>query len=422
MTVISAPGWGGLHAVVERTSPLIKKSGFERVVVLPVSETSVRLRLEGAGCTVIHRNLARPRKSLSPRLGWHFLSRFGSDVEALCAIARENQVSIIEAAGLHNLQPVVAARRLHLPLVWQFHSTAAPRPIRVVIGCLASRLAAVVMTSGKGMISRHGGLGQVADRVVPFCAPLDLSRFRRDLEIRRQIRSDWGYTDQDVVVGTLGNRGWQKNQGMIVNIARRLRDQNLPFKFAICGNPLDTNVHYFESKVTKPIAKHGLAQGDYVRVFAQTVAPEIIMNGFDVFLLTSVAEGASLVTAEALATGLPVVATDVGSLPDVVHRNENGMLVPVNDIEGAAQALRRLADPELRAKMGRQSRAIAESSVSSERCAAAHVEAYRRALRTDSCRDAAQSVAGPVSATGTPLSRASRPPQGMAGEGTTPGG
>jgi glycosyltransferase involved in cell wall biosynthesis len=230
------------------------------------------------------------------------------------------------------------------------------------------------------------------------------------------------YTDQDVVVGTLGNRGWQKNQGMIVDIACRLRDQNLPFKFAICGNPLDTNVQYFESKVTKPIAKHGLAQGDYVRVFAQTVAPEIIMNAFDIFILTSVAEGASLVTAEALATGLPVVATDVGSLPDVVHENENGMLVPVNDIEGAAHALRRLADPELRATMGRQSNAIAESSVSSERCAAAHVEAYRRALRTDSCRDAAQSVAGPVSASGTQFPRASRPQQGMAGEGTTPGG
>ena len=99
------------------------------------------------GCTVIHRDLVRPRKSLSPRLGWHFVTGFGSDVEAISAIARENQVSILEAAGLHNFQPVVAARRLNLPLVWQFHSTAAPRPLRVAIGCLASRLAAVVMST-----------------------------------------------------------------------------------------------------------------------------------------------------------------------------------------------------------------------------------------------------------------------------------
>jgi len=393
LTVISAPDWGGLHAVVERTSLFIRESGFERIVVLPVSDASMRLRLEQAGCTVIPRNLVRPRKSWNPRLAWNFACHFASDIKELCAIARDNDISIIEAAGLHNLQPVMAARRLDLPLVWQFHSTAAPRPIRVAIGHLASRLAAVVMTSGKGMIPRHGGLKKIADRILPFCAPLDVSRFRRDPEIRRQIRSAWGYADHDVVVGTLGNRGWQKNQGMIVDIACRVRDRNFPFKFAICGNPLNTNVAYFESKVASPIAQYGLSQGDYVRIFPQTVAPEIILNAFDVFILTSVAEGASLVTAEAMATGLPVIATDVGSLPDIVHENENGMLVPVNDVERAANALRLLADPELRARMGCRSRGIAVSSISSERCARAHVEAYQRALRTGSCRTMLQHAA-----------------------------
>ncbi len=238
------------------------------------------------------------------------------------------------------------------------------------------------MTSGKGMIARHGGLKQIADRVVPFCAPLDLRKFYPDPAIRRQIRSDWGYTGQDVVIGTLGNRGRVKNQGMIVEVARRLRCESLPLKFAICGNPVRGNAGYFESRVNKPIREQGLFRGDYVKVFAQVVSPETIMNAFDVFLLTSRGEGASLVTAEALASGLPVVATDVGSLRDLVQEGENGMLVGINEVEKAAAALRRLADPGLRARMGRRSREIAITSVSAERSAAAHVEAYRRALGT----------------------------------------
>jgi glycosyltransferase involved in cell wall biosynthesis len=75
------------------------------------------------------------------------------------------------------------------------------------------------------------------------------------------------------------------------------------------------------------------------------------------------------------------------------------MLVPVNDVERAAQALRLLANPELRSRMGRRSREIAVASISSERCAAAHVEAYRRALASGSCGSTPHSPAEGFSAT-----------------------
>lgn len=382
LTVICAPDWGGLQVLVQRTTPFLRRNGFERIVAMPVLRPGMQQDLEAAGCRVIPRDFVRPRKSTNPRLLWRYLRGFSSDVRAIESIARQHQVSLIEASGLHHLQAVIAAKRLGLPLVWQLHGTSAPGWLRVGLGSLASRWADVVMTSGRGMIARHGGLGRIAGRIVPFCAPLDLARFRPDPAIRRQIRSRWRYREEDVVVGTLGNRGRVKNQGMIVKVARRLQPENLPFRFAICGGALDANASHFESQVIRPIEQYGLSGS--VRYFAPTVPAEVLMNAFDIFILTSRGEGASLVTAEAMATALPVVTTDVGSLRDLVQEGENGILVQPDDVEGAAAALRLLADPELRAKMSRRSREIAVASVSSERCAAAHLEAYRRALKLPS--------------------------------------
>jgi glycosyltransferase involved in cell wall biosynthesis len=391
LTVICAPDWGGLQVLVKRTTPYLRRRGFERIVILPVLWASMQQELEAAGCTVIARDFVRPRKSANPKLLWRYLRGFHADVRAIASVARKHQVSLIEASGLHHLQAVFAAKQLGLPLVWQLHGTSAPRWLRIAIGCLASRWANVIMTSGRGMIARHGGLAGMASRIIPFCAPLDLASFRPNPAVRRHIRAEWGYGDEDVVVGTLGNRGPVKNQEMIVQVARRLQREN--FRFAICGAALDAQTRYFESHVNRPIQQLGLSGS--VRVFAPAVPAEVVMNAFDIFILTSRAEGASLVTAEAMATALPVVATDVGSLRDLVHDGENGILIKPDDIENAAAALRTLADPALRAKMGRRSREIVLASVSSEGCAAAHIAAYRRALQPssdDSSKFAPESV------------------------------
>lgn len=72
---------------------------------------------------------------------------------------------------------------------------------------------------------------------------------------------------------------------------------------------------------------------------------------------TGDSEGTPVVVLEACASGLPVVATRIGGIPDVVIEGETGFLVEEGDVEGMAQAMIRLAkEPELAAKMGRAGR------------------------------------------------------------------
>lgn len=376
LTVIAAPHWGGLHVVVERTTPFYEAAGYRRFVALPAADPQIRTRLESAGCVVIPVELTRIRKTLNPLNHLRFARRFGSEVRAIEKIAAEHAIDLIEVAGLLNLQPALAARRSAMPLVWQLHGTSTPAPLRHLFGRLAAAWADVVMTSGAGMARRHRGLDPIISQLVPFSAPVDVNRFRPDEATRRTVRAELGYADSDIIVGTLGNRGWVKRHEFILELADRLRPS--PLRFAIAGTSVDSNDAYYREKVLDPLEALGL--GERVRIVEQRHPAEAVMNAFDIFLLPSLAEGASLVTAEAMATGLPIVASDVGSLSDIVKQGVNGYLCPANSPGSFCEALEALGNGGRRREMGAASRARAVAELNERRCADAHFTAYQRAL------------------------------------------
>jgi glycosyltransferase involved in cell wall biosynthesis len=85
-----------------------------------------------------------------------------------------------------------------------------------------------------------------------------------------------------------------------------------------------------------------------------------LMQAAEVFALTSLSEAASLTLLEAMASGLPVVVTDVGGNPEIVRQNHEGLLFPRGDRAACAAAFRRLfANPTLAAQFGAAGRARA---------------------------------------------------------------
>ena len=85
----------------------------------------------------------------------------------------------------------------------------------------------------------------------------------------------------------------------------------------------------------------------------------------DIFVLTPYEEAFGNVFAEAIAAGLPVVASDIGAIPDLVQQGENGILVHPGDVSAIARAVRELGDdPARRAQIAGRNRARAESMLS----------------------------------------------------------
>lgn len=92
-----------------------------------------------------------------------------------------------------------------------------------------------------------------------------------------------------------------------------------------------------------------------VRFFGYQTQQQIreILRQTDVFVMSSFTEGVPVVLMEAMAAGVPVVATQVGGIPELVHDGHNGLLVAPGDANAAAAAIRRLLeDPDLRNRFG----------------------------------------------------------------------
>jgi glycosyltransferase involved in cell wall biosynthesis len=107
----------------------------------------------------------------------------------------------------------------------------------------------------------------------------------------------------------------------------------------------------------------------------------------DIFALASWEEPCGDVFVQALASGLPIVATNVGGIPEMVEHSENGLLVPPRDPAALASAIRHLVDrPELRARMGRQNRADTEARLSWERVVVRYLSIYQGVQRLASAR------------------------------------
>jgi glycosyltransferase involved in cell wall biosynthesis len=112
-----------------------------------------------------------------------------------------------------------------------------------------------------------------------------------------------------------------------------------------------------------------LGLGDRVQLPGSTEDPSEVLNSIDALVLSSRFEALPLVVLEAMHAGLPVVATDVGSVAEAVIDGVTGLLVPPDDPRALAGAIAQVLDPNIGQAMGRRAGELARTQFTRERMA-----------------------------------------------------
>ena len=124
-----------------------------------------------------------------------------------------------------------------------------------------------------------------------------------------------------------------------------------------------------------------LGLGDRVRILPPDTDVGRLLMEAQIFVLSTHFEAMPISILEAMRAGLPVVATDVGGIPESVRHEETGLLTRHEDVAGLRDALARMiTDPALRLALGSAGQRLWGTQFTASAMAARTVEVYKRAL------------------------------------------
>ena len=371
--------WGGLQTFAATIAEPLRAAGWEWVTVVPEEAVTVISKLRDAGVIVVPTPLARFRRSIGESL--RTFRRLPGDIDALARIGREHKVELVQAVGAHHYHGPLAAQRLKLPLVWQLHSTILPGPLRKLVAPVIRARSSAIMTNGMACKRAFFGERSLGDRHFVFYAPVDPVRFRPDPAQKGKVRQALGLPDDAVVVATVGNRVWQKNHELLVQVAAATAAHYPRLRYVIFGAVDKAYDETYRKTVVAPAEALNATRPGYVTIADPGTDVPGALNDSDLFILTSHAEGIPIALFEAMATGLPAISTKVGSIAEILSSDDFSALAAPGDSAALAAAVERfLGDNALRAEAGRRARAHIVDHFTVADVVEAHRRAYDRAL------------------------------------------
>jgi L-malate glycosyltransferase len=341
-------------------------------------------------------NLVRnlDRRIFEPSIGWFSGERLLPEFEALsvplyyipkrrrfdwaamrqlAAIIRTQRIDVVNA---HHFMPFFYAYcgtkiANRARLVYTEHSEAdvlaARGRWRTIGGYMlrSSDLAIGVSPRVSQTLGSHFGLDPRTIRTIEN--GVDVELFGDNGNDRERLRQDLGFSPTDVIIGSVANFRRNKNHLFLLRAFHEVARHRDDVKLVLVGQGFPGDPENSEPEVTRFIQSTGLSKS--VRMLGYRSDVHDLMRMIDVFCLVSYKEGLPLSLIEAMASGLPVVGTDIEGMRAVIEPETNGLVAAPDDVAVLTHALNRLiAAPALRQRMGQASRRLAAEKYSLRRC------------------------------------------------------
>jgi len=361
-------GWGGQPARILMLSKGLAERGHQVTLAVPPGSV-LGARARAAGLAVFEG--ARFRK---PK---HLLAAIG-DIWRLAAHLRATPYDLIDAHGSQDLWTTVLARRLagsRTPLVFTRHNTK--RVAHHAFNRWLYRQVDWMIVVSASVIGRYRPLiaaGAVSpDRIAVVHSAYRPDRFHPGLD-GGAVRAEIGAAPGTPVIGCVGRLVPDKGQDDLLRAAPAILSRHPQALFVLAGTGTA------EPSLRQHASRLGVS--DAVRFLGFRDDVPRITAALDVAVLPSVdCDASSAVLKEALACGVPAVATDIGGAAEILRDGETGLVVPPRDPPRLAAAiLALLGDREHARAMGRRGAADVAARFTPDRLAEETLAAYGAAL------------------------------------------
>jgi glycosyltransferase involved in cell wall biosynthesis len=267
----------------------------------------------------------------------------------------EEQPSLIHAhmppAELYTWLALQGISASKIPLVISKHNSEpfyqgyGQQQLARVIAQRASR----IITISQAVKNYHctgPGIGGNPAQFTPIHYGFDPAPYEHvSSEVVRQVRREWGISDETYVIGTVARLVPQKALHVLLQgFAHYTKQTDSSTRLVIVGRGP-------QERVLKQCAAHLGIHDQVVWAGFRDDIP-VIMRAFDVFALTSAWEGFGLVFLEAMAAATPIVATDIDAVPEVVLDQQTGFLFPPGRADVLARIMHLCEQPEVRRHLG----------------------------------------------------------------------
>ena len=358
--MLHEPLLGGATTSLMRILPDLERRGWEFSFWVPGrGAAEAELRRLGYAVATAERLLRFSGPSLrQPPGAFRRVASVPAYLRGFRAWLASQEAALVHANTLLALPELAVRPRPGPPVVLHAHEMLPGGLKGTVAARLARQADVVVAVSGAvaSAFQAHRVDTQVVHNGVELPAP--------DLQRRENGR---------LVVGTLGTVSRRKGSDVFLAASRLVRSELGEVEFRMVGDLVVGGEQPWARAVLDDAQRDGVLHRHGVEPYAE-------LAEWDVFVLPSRIDPCPLAVLEAMASGLPVVASRVGGIPEEVG-DEGGLLVEPEDVDGIAAAVIRLAaEPDLRASLGAAGRRRIERLFTLERQAEGLDAAYRAAL------------------------------------------
>ncbi len=192
--------------------------------------------------------------------------------------------------------------------------------IERVLGLFSTRIIAISPKQQYDLTKKYRITSEKKVRVIRL--GFELERFN-DVAKKDEWRKELGIAENEHLLGIVGRLVPIKNIAMSIRVLKHLNEKEKRYHLSIVGDGP-------ERGTLERLTEH-LGIQDYVHFMGWKTQVNEIYGNIDALMLTSINEGTPVAIVEAMASGVPVIATNVGGVGDLVEHERNGLLCPSHD-------------------------------------------------------------------------------------------